>query len=182
MVEQDSLKKRMEDVNSVIEKDKNIFRNYTVNPTLELVGSLLNETKRSVRTIKTRVAKVEGKMTKLSVDERQHILEDNSKFIKVFLDSGALLDFITLSKTAQKILVHIIENIEYNKDFVYVYNYKLIKEIGLGATSVSLGKKELLENQWIFNSEDNNKYWINLCYICLGDREEIYRRFRQTGN
>jgi len=152
-------------------------REYKYNPSVELVGHLLKETKRTIRTNKVRIGKIEGKLTKIATDDREYVYQDDSKFIKVFLDSDALNEFIDLSSSAQKVLCSIIKTMKYNEDFVYVYNHSLLKDTGLSDTSISLGKKELLEKEWLFKSDVNHMYWINLCYICIGNRDEIYRKF-----
>lgn len=159
---------------------KNEDRKYLINPSIELVGYLLTETKRTIKTNKVRIGIVDGKLTKISTDDRQFVYQDNSKFVKFYLDSDSLMEFSELSTSAQKMISYLIKNMEYGKDFVYLYNYKMIKEVGLSDTSISLAKNELVEKEWLFKSEETHKYWINLCYFCIGDREEIYRRYKNT--
>jgi hypothetical protein len=155
-------------------------KEFLINPSIELVGYLLSESKRTIRTTKVRVGRVEGRLNKISTDERVYTYEDNSPFIKVYLDSGALEEYNELSSTAQKMMTEIIKMMKYNEDYVWISNLKFSELLNINESNVSAAKNELLSKEWIFRSTEKFKYWINLCYVCIGDREEIYRKYKNT--
>jgi hypothetical protein len=155
-------------------------KEHTLNPTIELVGYLLSESKRTLRTTKVRIGKIEGRLAKISTDERAYTYVDNSPFIKFYLDSGALEEYNELSSTAQKMMTEIIKQMKYGEDYVWISNIKYSQLLNMSETNVSVAKNELLDKDWIFKSSEKYKYWVNLCYVCIGNRDEIYRKYKAT--
>lgn len=77
------------------------------------------------------------------------------------------MEFSELSTSAQKMISYLIKNMEYSKDFVYLYNYKMIKEVGLSDTSISLAKNELVEKEWLFKSEKHTNTGLTYVIFAL---------------
>jgi len=155
-------------------------KRYIVNPSLQLVGYLLKEDKRTVRVKDTRLGRVEGKITTIFNEDREKVYKDNSKFIKVFLDSDTFTEITMLTITAQKVLSAVIKRIEYNKSYVYFSSNLLAKSLDLNTEMITRGIKELVDSEWLFRSDEKYKYWINLGLVCLGNREDMYREYKKT--
>ncbi len=156
------------------------IKEYKVNPSIELVGYLLTETKETLRTRDRRIGKVNGKIEVIFNTDRVLKYKDTSKFIKVYVDSNMFREYNLLSSTAQRLLTSIMEKLEYNQDSFYYSPSSLSKDADIDERNVSIYMKELLDKEWIFKSDDKRRYWINLCYFCIGDREEIYRKVKAT--
>lgn len=162
------------------EVKKKVVKEHLMNPSIVLIGYMLEETKKTIRNKERRVGKVDGKLDVIFNDERVLVYKDTSKFVKMYLDSGALEEYNKLSKAAQRLMTTIINRLEYNQDSFYYSPSLFSKDANINEYSVSIYIKELLENEWIFKSTDFKKYWVNLCYICIGDRDELYRKYRQA--
>lgn len=154
-----------------------IVKEYIWNPTLELVGYVITETKRTIHNKGKRLGKVDGKVGVIHIDERVKVYKDNSKFIKVYLDSGALLEYNELSKATQRVLAYLLSIINYGEDWVYIIPTNISKHSNVDESRISLYIKELMNKEWLFKTKERGKYWINLCYVCVGDREEMYRKY-----
>src|SRR5690606_3213869 len=96
-------------------KDKNNNRKeYLKNPSIELVGYLLRETKETLRVKSVRIGKIDGKLDKVVNEDRVYKVVDDNKFVKIFIDAGALREYNELSTSAQRLMTAIIEGLTYN--------------------------------------------------------------------
>jgi len=161
---------------SELKQNKRV-KQYVWNPTLELVGYVLQETKRTIHNKGKRVGKVEGRLDVIHIDERVNIYHDQSKFVKIFIDAGALEEYNELSRGGQRVLTSFINNLNYNEDWIYYVPFNVSKEANIPESKLSVYINELLEKEWIFRSKEKGKFWINLCYVCIGDRDELYRKY-----
>lgn len=160
-------------------KDR-VKKEYLRNPSIELVGYLLRETKETLRVKSVRIGKIDGKLDKVVNEDRVYKVVDDNKFVKVFVDAGALREYNELSTSAQRLMTAIIEGLTYNQDWFYYNPIKLSRDSNIGEHNISVYMNELVEKEWIYRSSEKRKYWINICYICFGDREEIYREYQLT--
>lgn len=150
---------------------------YTMNPFLKAVGHFMYDDKATIRT-KTVKGVFRGKETDIIKTDRIPVIKDKSPFLKFYLDSGGLREFMELSLGAQKVLMYLIENkLEFEKDFVYVTLSTIPESEGMKRSTIVTGFYELLDRQWIARSDVNYKFWINMCFFSYGNREDIFRQY-----
>ena len=164
-------------MDKIVKQEKKMYK---WNPTLELVGYVLSDTNKTIRNKDKRIGRVSGKLDVIYVNEQVKVYKDNSKFVKIFLDSNALGEFIELSSAAQRLMNFIINRLEYNQDYFYYIGNIMARESNIDESRISTYINELVDKEWIFRSDERGKYWINLCYICIGDRDELYRKYKQA--
>lgn len=151
------------------------------NPTNTMVGHVLKEGKETVKSnIEKRVGKVNGKLDVIYTDERVIKYKDAAKFVKFYTEVGALEAFCELSSGAQRLLTVIINRLGYNEDYFYYTPVTMSKQANIAEAALSTYMRELLKEEWIYKSTENKKYWINLVYICVGDRAQMYARYKAT--
>ncbi len=158
--------------------DIKTLKRHIWNPTFELIGYVLIETKKTIHNKGKRYGKVAGKLDVIHIDERVNVYKDQSKFIKMFLDAGALEEYNDLSSPAQRLMTAIINRIEYNTEYFYYNANHFIKAADIDERKIRSALVELLKKEWIFFSSEKDKYFINLCYVCIGDRDEMYRKYK----
>lgn len=164
-----------------MKKMKKERKQYKINPSLEVIGHFIYEGKKLIRTKGTREGIVAGKPEQIISEERIKTLQDRSAFIKFFMDSDSIQEFIELSSSAQRIVAHIIKyHLEFNKSYVYLTIKELESKLDLGRSSISIGFNELLDREWLYKSDIPYKYWLNISFICYGNREDIYEEFKNT--
>jgi predicted ATP-grasp superfamily ATP-dependent carboligase len=150
------------------------------NPSLELVGFLLSEEREHIRVKGHRVGRVEGKLEHIVTEEKKIVFTDNSSFIKFYIDSQALNEFIELSISAQRVLVYVLNKITMNEDDFYLGNEECTIKINMDKYSFYKAMRELLDRDWIYLTEYTNRYFINLCFVCKGNRETMYHKFKEA--
>lgn len=155
------------------ERDKK----YTINPYLEVVGHSMFEGKILARTNGSYQGIYKGKEAKIIKEDRVKVIQDRSKYLKFYLDTAALSEFVELSLSAQKILLYLIVNrLEFEKDYVNVTISTIPVGPGMSRTTINSGFYELLDRNWLARSEEPYKFWINVGFFSYGSREEIFRK------
>ncbi len=153
------------------------YKEYKINPSLEVIGTKLWEGKKVIRTIKDRPSTFKAIDTKIYVQEVKRIIQDKEQFYKFFVDGDTLYELLELTITAQKLLVYILtKKLEFNKSSVFVTINTLVDEVDLSRTTVSAGFNELIDREWLYHSDSPFKFWINLTRVTFGSREEIYEK------
>lgn len=153
-------------------------KEYRHNPSIQMVMFLLKDTKRTLRSKYTRIGRVNGRLSEIITEERQKIIDDSSPFIKFYIDSDSLNELIGLSKPAQKVLAYIIsKKVQFKEDWFYWDNTVCAREMGTDNKYTWNGFTELLSKEWIYKAVDKNKYWINLCFMSYGKREDIVKHY-----
>lgn len=153
-------------------------KKYAQNPSIPIVMFLLKDSKRTLRTKSARIGRVKGKVSEIITEEREKVFTDSSPFIKFFLDSDSLNDFIGLSKGSQIVLAYIVNTkLELGKDWFYWDTNLAAGKLEKDYKYVWKEFSELLKNEWIYRANESGKFWINLCFISYGKREEIVKDY-----
>lgn len=94
---------------------------------------------------------------------------DHEAFIKVFKES---LSYIAkLSKTAQQVLVYIIDNLPKDKGYVVIDNMTVMEFCNFKhRKSVRDGVVELLEKNFLTRTTVPKKFWVNPLIVFNGNR------------
>jgi uncharacterized protein (DUF952 family) len=150
------------------------FERYEHNPSIEVIGRLLWDGKEFVRTLESKPGIYKGLSTEIQIQKVAKTIKDKSPFLKLYIDTNALDEFIELSATSQRLLTHIIKKLQFAVSYIYLDSGIVMRDMEICRSSYSKGLDELLERQWIFRSTETNKYFINLILISYGNREDIY--------
>lgn len=161
-----------------MEKVKQKDKVYFINPALEMVGQSMYEVYKAIKTKGHRTIKHDnGSEGKVRIKEEELIIKDKSRFFKFYIDGDGLGKFLELSITAQRVLVYLLtKKLEFGKDYVYVTGTVDCKKVEMSRASFSIGFNELIDQEWLFRSEESYKFWINVGFVSYGDREEMYSR------
>jgi len=147
------------------------------NPTYQLVGYVMKEGKEHIRTKEHKIGRVAGKVEHIIVEEKRLAVHDSSEFVKFYLDADGINELIELSLGAQRIVAYLLKKLKFNEDTVYLSNIECSNNIGMDRWTYHKAMRELLDREWLFLSEYNNIYFINLCFVCKGNREDMYNKY-----
>lgn len=104
------------------------------------------------------------------------VREDFRGFVKVFLNEETRDKYKELPKSASTLLYYIFENININSDEIYLHRSVVLRKTGMVIDTYNKARKHLIENEWIFESEIQNMYFINLSRFCKGRAEDIVQK------
>lgn len=152
-----------------IDEEKKYSR-YRENPTIEGVFSTLHDGEGQV-VITTHVDTGDGVER---VNKKVQRKVDNRNFIKLFRINGTLDKFTELTRSAQMLLVYVMEKMDMNDTYTYVYGNEFCDKTHLSRGTFSNALTELLDKKWIYKSNIPKKYWINLYLIAKNRIEKLY--------
>lgn len=157
-------------------------KEYTVNPSLRIIGYFMYEEEVRVKTLeRNEIVKKDGRILIIKKQKYELVVKDRAKYINVYLDSDFLPILIKLPTSAIKVISYIFNRIEFNKDGLYLHPHLIATEMEMDENLIGRAINELLKEEVIFKSEIHNRhYWINLKFYCYGVREKIFKNATAT--
>jgi len=95
--------------------------------------------------------------------------------VAIYTSRRNRLMLMQLSDSASKLLLWIIQSVEYGEDYIKFNTHNFIKETEMSVRTLTRAKRNLIDNKIIAKMEGKSSYyWINPTFLFKGSRVKKY--------